>query len=175
MVININQWAFKYQDSEYFEWFSMKEKNREIEIFRKMLKWKGLIRKINAEKAWDDWKRDKYFNKYPLVTTVFLKHLKAPEQFPILDKNVWKAFREIVGEINGRKIVKKPTDWERHYLKGYKKFFDELYEEKQNEIKCDIIINGVDAEIIKKRILDRALWEYGRLLNNGQQILHKRS
>ena len=165
MQIDINQWAFKYHDSEYLEWFSSKRKTKEI--FYKMLKWKLLHRRINKDKAWKNWKKGN-FDSYKLVTKAFLHHLKCPENYPILDKNVWGAFREIKGGINGRKIVKKPTNWENHYINGYKNFFDELYREIEDKIKSTYEIKGVNIEIIKRRILDQALWEYGRLLNNGQ-------
>jgi len=51
------------------------------------------------------------------------------------------------------------------YLNGYKQFFNNFYKQIEEEIKGRPSLNGVDEEIIKRRVLDRALWEYGRKLN----------
>lgn len=158
--------AFCYNDHEYFDWFKSKKKT--IVKFKNILRWKGLLRshKNNLNFVWQNRKNfDSYTNA--LVTKVFLKHLYEPKKFPILDRNVWHAMKNLSPKI-AESTNKHPSNWRKDYFEGYKKFFDDLYTEMQSKIKCNIKINGVDKEIIKMRILDRALWEYGRMLNNNQ-------
>jgi len=167
---NPNFHSFLYGDYEYFAWFATPHNQRTMQMFKRVLRWKGLTRGIGRiggiDNIWAGWQANDDFanfdNDRRLVTRVFLLHLREPTEYPILDKWVWCAYRTLSGEIdqNGRRIVNTPTNWERHY-EGYRAFFNVRYGEHPQ-------IDGVDEEIIKKRILDRALWEYGRIpLQNG--------
>ena len=160
MLLNVNSWGFRYQDSEYFEWFSAQDKSKEM--FLAMLKWKGLNRRIEENLAWERWQSG-HFEKCQPVTRAFLHHLRAPQEYPLLDRYVWRAMKHLSRE-TGETTNKNACNWKKDYLDGYKTFFDGLYAESCNDIQCSIKISGVDMGIQKRRILDRALWEYGRLL-----------
>ncbi len=163
MVFQIYKFAFLYGDSEYFEWFKPNSKTKQN--FKNVIKWKGLHRRLYglyAERAWDNWQNDT-IDSYPPVTRAFLHHLRDPIEWPILDRFVFDAMKEL--QIDSKyKAIEKPSNWKRDYENGYKKFFNEFY--AKNEKQFDSMdlpnIDGIDREVIKRRILDRALWEFGR-------------
>jgi hypothetical protein len=158
---NVQQHGFLYVDSEYFRWFANNEENRTELMFREMLLWKGLTYYVNNNRFVEIWNNfnNQLLDGYPVVTRVFLNHLHEPTIYPILDKNVWQAMINING-ING--LPELPASWEEHYQNHYRNFFNVQYQQI-NGIDFPQI-NGVDEEIVKRRVLDRALWEYGRML-----------
>ncbi len=175
---NIYSYSFLYQDVAYFDWFKEGNhvRNDEIERFRAIIIWKRLpIYAQHAQliKIWKNFQRGQ-INKYPLVTRVFLKHLRYPKEYPIFDKYVWNAMRKLRQDVVQRTPENSQKAQDGHYENEYMPFFNQLYTDNKDNIVCPQI-DGVCEEIVKRRVFDRALWEYGRLLNNGQQILHKRS
>jgi len=68
------------------------------------------------------------------------------------------------------KIEKKTTSnySNSDYENYYKPFFNDKYNSIKSTINAPFIMN-VKTEIVKRRILDRALWLYGKILNNNQQ------
>lgn len=170
LQFNLNLHSFLYSDYEYFAWFATPEENRTLSMFERMLRWKRLTRSIgDVNVAWANWRNGNHVEHAGLVTRVFLCHLQDPIGRPILDRWVWLAYIRLTGgtDRNGKKIVKTPKNSKRHY-ESYKKFFNELYAQLDNDFGQPPQIQGVDEEIIKMRILDRALWEFGRIpLPNG--------
>jgi len=165
MVFEIKKFAFLYGDSEYFLWFQFDPKNKNEENFKKVMKWKGLHRggSPHVERLWHDW-QNKTIDFYPPVTRAFLHHLRNPIEWPILDKNVFNAIKKLQPD-SEYEAIERPSNWDRDYEKGYKKFFNEFYAENGKQIDSMDLpnIDGIDGEIIKRRVLDRALWEFGRV------------
>jgi len=165
MIFEIKKFAFLYGDSEYFLWFKSDPKNKNEENFKKVIKWKGLHRggPPRVERLWHNWQNNT-IDFYPPVTRAFLNHLRKPIEWPILDKNVFNAKKELP---MGRKYKTNNTicKWEKDYENGYKKFFNKFYAENEKQIDSMDLpdIDGIDREIIKRRVLDRALWEFGRV------------
>jgi len=161
--------SFLYNDYEYFAWFAgMDNPQGRQDRFLAVYRWKRLYRAhYDPHEVWNDWENwnDETIQEYSLVTRVFLKHLRDPRRWPLFDINVWKAMRRIdEGIANQVNVNYQDSDYEEFYLP----FFDDLYAQPDNDFGQPPQIDGVDEEIIKKRILDRALWEYGRIpLQNG--------
>jgi len=86
-------------------------------------------------------------------------------EYPILDSNVFKAMRKL--DENYRQMThanRNSWEWEKDYINGYKRFFQEFYQHHEEEINDIQIadIPGVNEEIMRRKILDRALWSYGK-------------
>lgn len=158
MCFDLNMAAFFYNDSEYFNWFA--EPNEEN--LEKIIRWKRLNRNNLFDERNNFWNGESIvidnLNNYSIVTRAFLCHLYDPIEYPILDPCVWKAMRNLEG--NG--INQNFNEWEGDYLGIYVPFFNNRYKE-QDLINCPQV-DGVDIEIVRRRMLDRALWEYGRML-----------
>jgi len=170
---NINSYGFVFGDLKYFDWFKNGEhfEDNEIERFRNALVWKRLIYYTSNNRLYNTWNDYQIGNldAYPVVTRAFLNHLRDPIRFAIFDKHVWKAMRILTTEI-ANCIPENPNNvqFETHYLGEYQTFFDHLYENERYAIITPQI-DGVDNEIVKRRVLDRALWLYGKILDNNQQ------
>jgi hypothetical protein len=168
---NINSYGFVFGDLKYFDWFKNREhfEDKEIERFRNALVWKRLIHYTTNDtlgKTWHDYQIGN-LDDYPVVTRAFLKHLRDPIKYPIFDKNVWKAMRTLRPHIARRTPENSQQAQYGHYENEYMPFFNRLYVNNENDIICPPI-DGVDEGIVKRRVLDRALWTYGRILNNSQ-------
>jgi len=168
MRFEIGKFAFLYGDYEYFQWFRNKTKAN----LEKVIRWKKLRRgKPETNDIWSEKRKDlneSAIEKVPgsrVVTRAFLFHLRRPLEYPILDPNVFRAMKEI-DEDNEYQTHKNIRDWKIDYLNGYKPFFEDFYRARQRKIRSIEMpsIDGFDEEIIKRRILDRALWEYGRTI-----------
>ena len=163
---NIQSYSFLYQDVAYFDWFKQGNhvRNNELERFRAILIWKRLPKYAEEGQLNNIWNNfnDNNLEQYPLVTRVFLEHLHQPTKFPIFDDNVWKAMRTLRPDIAQRTPVNSQDAQYNDYINEYQPFFNELYADNENDIACPQI-DGVDAEIVKRRVVDRALFEYGRL------------
>jgi len=167
--------SFLYCDYEYFAWFATPDNDRTMEMFERVLRWKRLTRGIGAiggvANIWARWQANDNFANLGdprLVTRVFLLHLRSPIEYPIFDTNVWKAMRTLAPQIAQRTPENsRDAQFEEDYINEYIPFFTEQY----MDVPADIVlppVNRVDPEIIRRRILDRALWEYGRIpLQNG--------
>lgn len=175
MFFDISKFAFMYNDYEYFEWFKAKSRGQLTKKhFKDAVKWKRLRRgqpkKDDLEKIWKRWKKldVRAIEKLPfsIKARVLLLHLKKPTKYPIIDNNVFKAMRTLNSEYKKR-TNNNIGKWEKDY-NAYKAFFEETYENYKKEISSIKVpsLGDVDKEIIKRRILDRALWEFGRTLNN---------
>lgn len=176
-VSDIKKYAFIYGDTEYFEWFRHKAKGDcNDEHLKSVMQWKGLHRirkkkfKDLIKKIWDKGEGKINLNKVDsmsIVTRAFLHHLQEPTKYPILDVNVFKAMRELnKGKAN--KTNKHISNWGKDYEKGYTLFFNNLYNNFPKGIQVPTL-DGVLKEITKRRILDRALWEYGRIVSNNKK------
>jgi len=176
--LDINKFAFLYNDYEYFQWFR-KNKNRTDDDLVKVLKWKRLNR-MDKEKfkkilknMWDD--KNKTINMQNaqqangVVTKAFLYHLHKPLQYPILDSNVFRAMKDI-DKRNIYNTNNSINKWQRDYEQGYRMFFEELYRKNKKAIEAMKVprLDGVEPEIVKRRILDRALWEFGRTIEKAR-------
>ena len=132
--------------------------------------------RLNIESAWNNWNRwqrnEGPVDSYPIVTRAFLYHLRYPIEWPILDGLVFRAMKELQ---LGRKYKtnKNISNWKTDYKNGYKEFFNELFIKNERRINSMDFpnIDGVDREIIKRRVLDRALWEFGRCIKMQKNIL----
>ena len=161
MSFDIKQFSFCFNDSEYFNWFANPNEGN----LKNIIKWKGLNRNNLFDNRNDFWNGQKIFTENldvendKIVTNAFIYHLSAPLEFPIIDQFAWKAMRKLKRNNTNKYFYK----WDRDYLEIYIPFFNELYKKHKYEIK-HIKIKGVKAEIIKRRMLDRAIWEYGRML-----------
>lgn len=170
---NINSYGFVFGDLKYFDWFKNGEhfEDCEIERFRNTLVWKRLIQYASNNRLYDTWNDYQIGNldAYPVITRAFLNHLRNPTRFAIFDKHVWKATRDLNPEIANR-TPENPNNvqFEAHYWVEYQAFFDHLYENERHNIIAPQI-DGVDNEIVKRRVLDRSLWLYGKILGNNQQ------
>lgn len=159
--------SFLYCDYEYFAWFAIPDNDRTMEMFRRVLRWKRLTRRIGAiggvANIWIRWQANDDFADLTLVTRVFLLHLRNPVDYAIFDTNVWKAMRTLEPQIAHRTPEdSRDAQFEEHYINEYLPFFATRYDDFPADIGWPPV-NGVDPEIIKRRILDRALWEYGRI------------
>ncbi|MFB0553189.1 MAG: hypothetical protein ACETWQ_07735 [Phycisphaerae bacterium] len=169
MLFNIDTFAFLYGDYEYFQWF----KNKTKPNLKSVIKWKGLQRTRLYEKTKNRLKEGKivsngkFFESFKPVTRAFLHHLNDPKGYPILDINVFNAMIDLKPEYRNE-TTKTMCNWVKDYEKGYKLFFEDLYRNNKNAIKAPHL-DGIELEIIKRRILDRALWEYGKILKLSKQ------
>lgn len=160
---NVNLFSFYYSDFEYFEWF----RNRNQMNFNKIIVWKKLHRRNRPtyNYTWINSNfQPNYVNGFPSVTRAFLNHLNSPITFPIFDRNVWKAMIIITGN---NQLPVSTGRWE-HYEQVYMPFFNDLYNTHQNDTQVPNI-DGVDIEIVQRRIIDRALFEFGRTHNFNRQ------
>ncbi len=168
MNFEIVIWAFIFSDYDYFKWFGERTRGNLIRV----IKWKRLRRAKptpeNIDALWNENNHDIDENEterrpFSIVTRAFLFHLKWPIEYPILDSNTFKAMRILDENYNYQRHAN-ITNWEQDYMRGYRQFFQEFYQDHQEEINNIEIphINGVNKEIIKRKILDRALWAYGR-------------
>lgn len=100
-----------------------------------------------------------------IVTRAFLYHLKDPLKYPILDTNVFKAMRDL-DACYKKKTNSNIYNWDKDYMCGYKEFFQKTYKKHKSEIQSLELplLKNVGREIIRMRVLDRALWEFGRTL-----------
>lgn len=159
----INAYSFYYSDGEYFEWF----RNPNEENFDAIVKWKRLNRisgrfNIEFDNIWQEGVfNEEFVNNLELVSRVFLLHLNNPNEYPLFDRYVWWALRTIQ---NNNALPKNTNSWTK-YIRIYKPFFEDMFNLHQNNIQIPEIDN-VNTETVKRRIVDRALWEYGRTLNN---------
>lgn len=167
LQFNLDLHSFLYCDYKYFAWFAQVDNdNDEAERFRAILEWKGLIYYLQEayfQTIWDYFNAG-YVDGYRIVTRVFLKHLQEPTEYPIFDQNVWRAMRNL----NHNMPENTPenangADFEAHYMRIYVPFFEHRFQANENNIICPQI-EGVAPGIVKRRMLDRALWEYGRIL-----------
>jgi len=166
MDFNINKFAFLYGDYQYFQWFREKTEGH----LKSVIKWKRLRKGTpDTNDIWSKKKQDldedaiKDIPLSRIVTRAFLFHLKWPTEYPILDSNVFEAMRKL--DENYRQMTHaNKISWEQDYINGYKRFFQEFYKHHEEEINDIRIadIPGVNEEIIRRKILDRALWSYGR-------------
>jgi hypothetical protein len=166
---NFEEFGFIYADFPYFNWF----RQRTERTLRAVWQWKGLNwgptrlgdGGIPLERIWNGQGLVvDGFDGLPLVTRAFLHHLHDPVPFPILDKYVWVAMRQMK-PVGGR-LPRTPAHWENHYRKYYIPFFGDLYQERGREIDSMNVpqIGAVDDEIVRRRVLDRALWTYGKII-----------
>jgi hypothetical protein len=167
--LNFEEFGFIYADYPYFDWF----RRRTEPALRAVWIWKDLHRGATYLRDEGIALRDRGiplshiwngqelvvggFAGLPLITCAFLHHLHEPEKFPIFDKYVWLAMRQMRPDW---RLPKAPDwDWERHYRR-YICFFNDFFE------KCKIVgvpqIADVDDAIVRRRVLDRALWTYGK-------------
>ena len=170
---NTNSYCFVFGDLRYFDWFKNGEhfEDNKVERFRNVLVWKRLIYYTSNNRLGNTWNDSQIANldAYPVVARAFLNHLREPLTFPIFDKHVWRAMRVLTPEIaNFTPDDPKNVQFEEHYLGEYQSFFDRLYE-NESDIIIAPQIDGVDNEIVKRRVLDRALWLYGKILDNNRQ------
>jgi len=159
LQFDVNLHPFLYSDYEYFAWFAgINNTQGQQARFEAVFRWKGLHRAYDPQAAWNDWNNGA-IQYYPLVTRVFLQHLREPQKYPLFDINVWKAARRMDEHIrNNAPENYRDGDYQEYYVP----FFNERYEQVQQNIVCPQI-DGVDEEIVKRRVLDRALWEFGRM------------
>jgi len=173
---NFEEFGFIYADCPYFNWFRQGTED----TLRAVWIWKGLHRAatrlgdggIPLERIWNGQKLVVHgldtFNG--VVTRAFLHHLHRPVQFPILDRYVWLAMRQMKPEW-GRlpKALDGRDHYDRYYTRYYIPFFDGLYENCSREIDNMNVpqIAGVDPEIVRRRVLDRALWTYGKVIERA--------
>lgn len=156
---NVGNDAFQYQDYEYFQWFKAKTPDN----LKLIIKWKKLhrINLFDYCKIERDSRRailDSSINS--LITIVFINHLNEPLENPLLDRFVWQAMKKLDNDIANR-TNKNPSNINKDYYNGYKTFFGKQYESCKNRIQYTQI-PSIRDELIKRRVLDRALWEYGR-------------
>ena len=170
MKFEIKKFAFLYGDYAYFRWF----KGRTKKDLKNIIIWKGLHRgkgKLNVEKIWDEEKKEININdSFPSVTKAFLHHLKSPLNYPILDKYVFQAMKRLTG--NKYKTNKNiSNNWNKDYESSYKQFFNDIYTKYEEEIDSMNLpdLDRIDKEIIKRRVLDRALWEFGKQISEAKE------
>jgi hypothetical protein len=170
MEFEIATWAFMFNDYPYFQWFRKRTRTN----LNRVIKWKRLRRaqptpnEIDA--VWNENNHDLDENQieqlpFSMVARAFLFHLKRPILYPILDSNAFRAMRKL--SENYREIThahRNNWEWEPDYTNGYRQFFQEFYQDHKQEINAIQVphIQGINEEIIRRRILDRAVWAYGR-------------
>lgn len=165
MNFDITEWSFSYQDYEYFEWL----RNPSFDSFKNVIRWKGLNRRgqLHTSSLKNFWKADQIdldrADILPLVSRAFLYHLSYPAKYPIIDRNVWTAMRDIYPDIAAKTKNITCRTWDKDYIGTYKAFFARFYRQNRANIKCERI-PGIKQDLVKMRVLDRALWEYGRRL-----------
>lgn len=160
--INIPFYAFIYGDYEYFQWF--REKN--AQNYQRVVKWKGLYRNPGIRGLYEDiWPNGEFCEQYVTenfhtpVTRAFICHLERPLEYPILDMNVWTAMRDL--DANAADLPRGPATWQHYDL--YRNFFHGFLVAHANDIPVAPIIQGLGEEHLTHRMVDRALWEYGRV------------
>jgi hypothetical protein len=176
----MNDYAFLYTDFDYFAWFAQKTKDN----LENVLSWKQLRQgrhKINniMNKLWDNKHQKLNLNlseieDLPVTSRAFLYHLNNHIKYPIFDSNVHRAMRELCPDYRAN-TRKSSYTWS-HYKDHYIRAFDNLYNEQQNnlvpiELPHINDIDKLDKELVKRRMLDRALWSYGKVLarRNGHR------
>lgn len=157
---NVNIFSFYYNDWEYFEWF----RNPNEVNFNRIIKWKRLKRRNPPiyNNVWiNNIFQTEYVDTRRLVTRAFLYHLNNPIEYPLIDRYVWWALQALQPEIQRTKY---PYQWERDYINDYGPFFEGLYDDNLQNLNAPAI-EGVNIQIVQRRIIDRALLEYGRTHN----------
>ena len=174
----MNDYAFLYTDYDYFVWFAQRTQDN----LNNVLSWKRLRagrRNINnIVNLWNEEHHRLNLNlpeveELAVTSRAFLYHLNDPSNYPIFDSNVHRAMRKL----NQYYLQKTPVGFNRnddytweHYTDYYRDAFNNLYNEQQNQLVPVELpeINGIeqlDVELIKRRMLDRALWAYGIVLD----------
>lgn len=155
-------YAFYYSDYEYFQWFRKKN----AQNYKRVVTWKGLYRNPDIRGLYEYiWPDGEFCEQYVAdnfrtpVTRAFICHLERPLECPILDVNVWTAMRDL--DDNAADLPQKPATWQ-HYDR-YRNFFGGHLAAHANDIPVAPIIQGLAEEHLRHRMVDRALWEYGRV------------
>jgi hypothetical protein len=167
---NFEDFGFIYPDYPYFHWF----RQRTEDTLRAVWQWKGLHYGraqlgdggIPLGRIWNGQELvvQGLDNFNGVVTRAFLHHLHEPVKFPILDRYVWAAMRRMRPALG--RLPQTPTHWDNHYRRYYIPFFNDLYQKHGRQIGIMNVpqIDGVDHEIVRRRVLDRALWTYGKII-----------
>lgn len=156
---NIRQYPISEDNiRELFEWkngienISSSKSNFVQEIVKQLPK----IKELNE--IWDEAEFIRFFDpaKGAAIWNIYLMHIVNPDQNPIFDQHVYRAYRYLqskeikeIGYSNRNKFALYRTE--------YRPFLSKL----QKETNCD------------PREIDKAMWAFGRFLKNYSKIIEK--
>lgn len=106
---------------------------------------------------WDENRFNNEFDNLSSVWKIFLMHIICPEQYPIFDQHVYRAFKYIIEHVNDAKLPLYDKSKMKIYYKDYLPFY----------LNCKEIMN---ERFISKQ-LDDALWLFGKFLNEYPKLL----
>ena len=128
-----------------------KEKSFQEKILVKLF----IINQLKTQ--WDEKIFNQEFDSLSAVWKIFLSHIIHPEQYPIFDQHVYRAYKYIVDQVNESELPFYNKTKLKIYYKDYLPFY----------LNC--------KEIMDKRFtskdLDDALWIFGKFLNEYPKLL----
>jgi len=149
-IDNIKKTKFTEKDiTELYLWknnicFSSK---KEIAVKKYLKNIKYINELKQSKKAIDKDEFKKVFGEFE-IWTIFLLHIIKPDEFPIFDQHVCRAFNYIKHK-KIKEIPKSPRELEEVYYTEYLPFFKKILK---------------DNNLEDKRTLDKALWAFGKSL-----------
>jgi hypothetical protein len=91
---------------------------------------------------------DSYFKNYPAIWGIFLLHIINPNNYPIFDQHVYRAYKFITKE-----IIEEIPDSNPRKMKIYKNEYLHFFKEFKEAS-------------LENRKFDKALWAYGKFLKS---------
>ena len=114
---------------------------------------------INQLKAvWESQMFNKEFEEISTVWKIFLLHIIRPEDYPIFDQHVYRAYKYIVDQTENAELP--------YYDKTKFKIYNDKY--LPFYLKCKAQMSNRFAS----KSLDEALWTFGKFLNEYPKLVH---
>jgi len=94
------------------------------------------------------------FGDMPAIWKIFLLHIITPEDCPIFDQHVYRAYRSIM-DLSDASLPDNKIEKEELYYNQYRPFYQLLRQQASN---------------FSIKVIDEALWAYGRFLSKYPRI-----
>lgn len=130
---------------------SKKEKSFEEKISKKL----SLINQLKSN--WNEEIFYQEFDNLSAVWKIFLLHIITPEQYPIFDQHVFRAFKYITEHVKDAELPLYEVAKLKIYYKNYLPFY----------LNCKERM----GEVYTSKDLDDALWLFGKFLNEYPKLL----
>jgi hypothetical protein len=154
---NIGRMSF---DTNHIQELYTWKNGMKLSIAKQMSLDKLIIEKvdfINELKGnWDDMQFKKEFNEVSAIWQIFLKHIIKPEEFPIFDMHVYRAFKYLQLKEKDGELPFSRNEKLRIYEEEYLPFYWDLEDLMENK---------------NSKKLDEALWAFGKFLSNYPKMV----
>lgn len=101
-------------------------------------------------------KFNEQFNKLSSIWKIFLMHICSPEQFPIFDQHVYRAYR-FINELPKNRLPENKMEKTEIYFDQYLPFYQKLRKQ---------------ADKFSAKKIDEALWAYGKFLSRYPKMIN---